>query len=178
MLKKISLISIIISLFTSCTTDPVEPNTPDYVGFYKIVSFKVPQAVDLNNDQVTNSDLRLELDQYFEESVQDLEILLRDEDPKLALKIKFPDWNLGSGTTEQQNSSHEFYSSTLIAYYIIENGFQLIPKNWGDNEELIEGHLDQNNDNIRLKLKKKYYNFDINEWEKLEISATYEKVYL
>lgn len=176
MLKKACLITIIISLFSSCTKDSVESNTPEYVGFYKIVSFQVPQAVDLNNDKISNTDLTLEFDQYFDDSAQDLEILLRGEDPKHALKIKFPDWNLDSGTSEPQSSSHQFYSLTLIAYYTIENEFQFIPKNWGDNEELIEGQLDQNNYTISLILKKKYFNFDTNEWEKMEISATYEKV--
>ena len=176
MIQKTFLLLIVIFLSISCSKDDEINQEPDYVGFYKIENFKTENEVDLNNDGISNMNLKNEFKEYFSDSAYDLEVLIRNEEPKYTIRIKFPDWNLDSGTTETQDNAHIFYSSTLIAFYNIENGFEFIPKEWGENEELISGTFNKENKSISLVLKKRYFNFDSNQWEKLKISAEYKMV--
>jgi hypothetical protein len=178
MIKKLILMTV-ASVFTfSCTKEDDSNFDPDYVGHYKLITFEVDQEVDLNNDNNSNKNLKIELKEYFSKSTYDLEILLRKEDPKNAIRLKLPDWNLDSHTSEIQETAHEFYSVTLISFYSLNNGFEFIPKKWGDNEEIIEGSLDEDSNTISLLIAKKYFNFNSREWEKLQISAKYVKINL
>lgn len=174
-LKLTLLLTVTISFF-ACENDDSESSLSLISGFYQIESMTSKDSVDLNGDGVKSTNLKTEIDHYFNNQAHDLEIRpnhTNDTQFKL-ISIYFPEPNLSFEFPGSPEGYVEFAKNSVGYQYEFDNNeFQLMPS---ENEfiEVIGFEL-INDVSIQSTIRKSYYDFEIPDWRMLEIEISYTK---
>ncbi|MFY0593088.1 hypothetical protein [Roseivirga sp.] len=176
---KHTLVFIALISFASCDNEDTNVDTSFISGFYQIASITSNEAVDLNGDTETSTDLKTEIDDYFKDNdyAYDLEIrpnTTNDTEFKL-ISIYFPEPNLSFDFPSRPQGYVEFAKNSVGYQYEFENDkFTLMPS---DNDFIQVLSLELANDNkIQSTVSKSYYDFEIEDWKTLEIVIVYRKL--
>ena len=168
MKKKIFICSSLI-LLCSCENDSKIVGGIKDDNYFKISEFNISEnSIDLNNDNVQNSNMLLEIPNYFN-NTYDLQI--KTDNQSVLICFYIPKQNISfdymccpNGYVEF--SKNGFTISTDVNQNIIEN-IEI------DNETKIISLLKLNENSYKLFLEKKYFDFSTNQF----VTKTYEIKY-
>ena len=177
----------LLLLIISCNSDDISNDKfEQYTGHYKIVSFIADVAVDLNNDNITSTELTNEINSF---DFNDLEIRPHDNlsnETKL-IYFFFPKTWITFQYNSEPNGFVEFIPYGFGTRYEFENNSFILKNNnyielsYIDNVESnktvsINSDLTIIDDmHLELSLNKEYYDFNNDEWIMLNIKVVYEK---
>lgn len=166
-----TLFTIIISLFiiitSSCSKERTEERTERFGVTledrnYKITSFISPNLIDLNNDGTTNTNVLLELTNYYPISY-DFQIKIKRE--LVLYSFSFPFQNIDE-VGFVQFSAYGYLLSTRFEHNIYDYDL--------DSETKILILEKTSKSSYKLKLKRKYFDFSTNQYTNYEYEITYE----
>ena len=170
-------IFIILTTFSSCNQNDNEIEDNSISGFYKIESINSKVLVDLNGDLQKSFDLKNEINDYFNNYDYDWEIRpnYTNETEFKLISFYFPEPSLTFEYPSHPNGFVEYAKNSVGFQYKFNNNKFLIIKSENDfisidKIEFIE------NEKIKSTILKDYYDFDIQNWRKLEIEIIYTKM--
>ena len=175
MLRNTSLFGLIL-IIISCTSESFETEIPEFSGYYKIESFRSSENVDLDNDGIAHQNLQLEMGYYFENSHFDLEVKPHDIEgnPTQLISFYIPHPYLVFYNSDSTHYDLEFARSAFSALYHFEERFVLNNSDFDEFGRINEINL-LDEDHIQLVIEKSYYDFNVQQWKILTISANYSK---
>ena len=163
-MKSIIKIIFITGLIISCSKERSEIvgiTLEDYQ--YKITSFTSQNSIDINNDGIANTDMLLELSDYFLPSY-DLRILVKRELVLYDFFLPF-----------QNIDYSDYVQFTKFGYSIItEEKFDLIENYDLNNETKVISFEKISELEYKLTLEKKYFDFNLNQDVNCRFNITYE----
>lgn len=181
------LITVLSLTFFSCDKDEIQDNEYEqYVGNYKIISFKSNTAVDLNKDNNVSKELVNEIDSF---ELNDLEIRPNEYQTSSAklISFSFPKTWITFDYPSEPEGSVEFIGygfSTIYEY--INSSFSLKQNSYTEESYIDNIESNKNvtitsplnvidNNHLKMSIAKEYYDFNSNDWVMLDIEVLYEK---
>ena len=170
-------ILIALITFSSCNQNDNEIDDNSISGFYKIESINSKILVDLNGDLQKSFDLKNEINDYFNNYDYDLEIrpnFTNETDFKL-ISFYFPEPSLSFDYPGHPNGFVEYAKNSVgFQYQFNNNKFLIIEP---ENDFIIIDKIELvDNGKIKSTILKDYYDFDRQNWIKLEIEIIYNKM--
>lgn len=168
---------IILIIFSSCNLNDQEIEEKLFNGFYKIESISSQKLVDLNGDLQKSYDLKVEINDYFNEFDHDLEIrpnYSNDNESNL-ISLYFPEPYLSFEYPSHPKGFVEYAKNGVgFNYEFKDNQFLLTDTSNEfvtiDEIELLEYGK------IKSIISKDYYDFALQDWTNLKIEIIYSKM--
>jgi len=177
-MKKVLILIITIVIFISCSNNESEIITEktDFSGLYKIENIISTENVDLNDDNISSTDLMNEIPNYFENADYDLIIRnLGKTDPyELLLSIYLPVPNEfiaeDFGLIDYNRYSSFIRINPFSKNKLINEGMEI------SNSTILNEMVVLDNSIIESKSTQVFYDFSTNIWRNLEIKIRYLKL--
>lgn len=161
----IKIIAISI-LMTSCNEKEVVVGNTLQDKQYKIISFKSQTVLDLDNDGTSNINMLLEFKDFNSFQSYDLRILFKNEGNFYS--FSFP---------RQYIDYNNFVDFSAYGYSLnLENGTDIIENYDLDDESKIILFYEILDSHYKLKFKKKYFDFNTNQFVSNEFEIEYELI--
>jgi hypothetical protein len=168
---------LIVISFLSCSKDDNEYDENLIDGYYKIQSITSSIAVDLNGDSQITTDLKKEIDFYFfddDNNNYDLEITSNFTNDR-SISFYYPETDLSFIYPQYPKGYVDFYKKLNVFAFDYQNDKFLFTQSETDVVEIKTIELIQK-DYIKSTVSKEYYDFEIENWRKLDIEIIYYKV--
>ncbi|BAO55309.1 hypothetical protein [Nonlabens marinus] len=177
-------------VLTSCVSDDdnlIDPELKKVVGFYAIKSFESDQAVDLNGDGITSTDLKSEIND-FDYYDLDLRPNIEGQVRLQLVSFIFPATNLRFQNPAYPDGNTNFTSSIFSTIYVFSNDQIILENNsfevydYVDSENRITNLRTDDvitvldNDQLRISISQEYYDYSTAQWLALDIDVVYEKL--
>ncbi len=170
-------IFIFLINFSSCNQNDNEMEENIFSGFYNIESINAKTLVDLNGDSHKSYDLKNEINNYFNDNEYDLEIRpnYTNETEFKLISLYFPEPNLSFEYPSHPKGFVEYVKNGVgFQYEFTDNKFLIMEP---DNEIVVIDKIELiENGKIKSTILKDYYDFEIQNWRKLEIEIIYSKM--
>ncbi|WP_350293529.1 hypothetical protein [uncultured Croceitalea sp.] len=169
----LTIINFILVL--SCESDDTNLDLKKIQGFYKIDKIYSDQEVDLNGDAVRSTNLKREINDYFNNLFYDLEIrpnYTNKTDTEL-ITLSYPQPNLSFDYPSQPDGFIEYARQGISFHYkLVDNTFI-----FDANDEFIKINKLEllQPGNVIAHFSKIYYDFSTQNWTEIKIIAIYKR---
>ncbi len=171
-MKKIKYFLFILTIVSMFGCGEDESNTISQDSYYRIISFETidNSEIDLNNDSISNSNILKELTNY-SNYPYDLEI--KSLKNQKLYSFYLPNQNIQYDLNCCPNGYVEFSRNGFTI--ILDKDIFSIENMEIDSENYLVNFTEQNNNQMKMVLRKKYFNFNDNGLKNMEFEIIYEK---
>jgi len=168
-LQHLFLIVTIVSIF-GCSED--ESSTTYEYNYYRVLSFETAanSKIDLNNDGVSNSNILNELTNY---STYPYDLVMKSLNNQKLYSFYLPNQNIQYDLNSCPSGFVEFARNGFII--TLDNDIFSTENMEIDSDNYLIYFTEQNNNQMKIILRKKYFDFNDNSSKNIEFEITYVK---
>jgi len=149
-----------------------------FVGHYHIDSMTSSELVDLNGDNQLSSNMMLEIDNYFDNTIDHLEVRPHASNDNKAqlIALMLPQPYLSTDYPGHPQGYVEYASSGLLLMYDYNDGVVTQEQKGGFDIAILQDLEVLDNGKVKVVIEKEYYDFNSANWKDLNIEILYSKI--